>query len=144
MNYAILNGGKLDPLRLLLPQNSKQEESPNLSRSTLLDWQPFLILLMLLAIWFYTSWWLQHNDPAAAVMSQSIWLLIILSFIAFLIILALCFWLLHLFWLKAALPPLFTMVSQFKTLATWQQLSFYLALYALLLLVASACLIGIC
>lgn len=144
MNYTILNGAEFSPLRILLPQNFQNEESPRFSRSRLLDWQPLMILLLLLAIWFYTTSWLQSNDPASAMMSQNIWLMVVLSLIAFLIILGLCFWLLHLFWLKAQLPPLFTMVSQFKTLATWQQLSFYLALYALLLLAASACIIGIC
>lgn len=108
MNYTILNGEKFSPMRILLPQNSQNEESPKFSRSRLLDWQPLMILILLLAIWFYTTSWLQYRDPASAEMSQNIWLMVVLSLIAFLIIMGLCLWLLYLFWLKAQLPPLFT------------------------------------
>lgn len=120
-------------------------EMPGLSMSSkFIEWEPLLLWSLLLLIWFVTPGWLRYIDPTIAVPDNGIWLLIILSLIAFLILLGLCLWLLHLFLVKTGLPALSTMVSQFKTLMLWQQLGFYFACLALLLLAASTCLVAIC
>ncbi|MOA37162.1 hypothetical protein D3C78_1587350 [compost metagenome] len=50
------------------------------------------------------------------------------------VVTGLCWWLLHRFWLSLGLPDTGSMVSQFKALESWQQLSFLWASFALLLL----------
>lgn len=110
----------------------------------LIKWQPMLLFIALLVLWIFSPVWLSHMGATAAGIDQSIWLLIILSLTTFLMISALCWWLLQLFWLIAGLTPLKIMVSQFHTLSLWQQLSFYLASFSLLLVVASLCLSAIC
>jgi hypothetical protein len=75
---------------------------------------------------------------------QSILGQMILAIIGFLLLLALCWWLLGRFWRGLGLPDMEFMVSQFKRLRTWQQLSFYMGLFALLLLAGVACLAAIC
>ena len=107
-------------------------------------WQPLLLFLLLLLLWGSSHLWLHHIDETAAGVDQSIWLLIILSLSTFLLLSALCWWLLQRFWLSAGLPPLKIMVSQFDTLSLWQQLGFYLASFSLLLVAASVCLNAIC
>jgi hypothetical protein len=107
-------------------------------------WQPALLLLFLLSIWFSAQIWMRSIDPLSAITDQSIWLMVILSMVVFLLILALCMWLLDQVLLKTGLPSLLTMLSQFKTMMLWQQLAFYLSFFALLLMAASACLIAIC
>lgn len=147
MNTTNYSGVKLNSLKLLIPQADKKNEKingPAILRMKYLDWQPVLLFLFLLSIWFATWVWLQHTDPAGAVIGQNIWLLLVLGLIAFLLILALCAWLMHLFLLKMGLPNLSLMVSQFKTLELWQQLGFYFASFGLLLAAALACLTAIC
>nr|WP_199082726.1 hypothetical protein [Pedobacter sp. ASV19] len=84
------------------------------------------------------------NDPQAGYVDQSILGQMILAIIGFLLLLALCWWLLGRFWRGLGLPDMEFMVSQFKRLRTWQQLSFYMGLFALLLLAGVACLAAIC
>ncbi len=107
-------------------------------------WQLIWLLLILLSIWSLAPFALHKIDQTAAGIDQTIWLLIILSLIAFLLVTALCWWLLERFWLMAGLPQFSTLVSQFYTLSPWQQLVFYLSSFALLLVAASVCLAGIC
>lgn len=75
-------------------------------------------------------------DPTNGFIDPNIWLLLLLSLIAFLVVTGLCWWLLHLFWMSLGLPVLGNMVSQFKVLSPWQQLGFYWASFGLLLLAA--------
>ena len=110
----------------------------------MIKWQPVLLFITLILLWILSPLWLRQIDATTAGIDQSIWLLIILSLTAFLLISAMCWWLLQLFWLMAGLTPLKIMVSQFHTLSLWQQLSFYLASFSLLLVVASVCLSAIC
>ena len=109
-----------------------------------IKWPPLLLFAGLLVLWTTASKWLHHIDGTAAGVDQSIWLLVILSMIVFLLLTALCWWLVHCFWIVAGLPPLSNMVSQFHTLKLCQQLGFYWACFAALLLAASLCLGGIC
>jgi len=103
-----------------------------------------LFFLFLLVLWCFAPPWLRLFDETAGSIDQSIWLLILLSLISFLLIVSLCWWLLQRFWETAGLPSFSKMVSQFNTLLLWQQLSFYWLSFALLLLVASVCLNAIC
>ncbi|MBB6503017.1 hypothetical protein [Pedobacter cryoconitis] len=103
-----------------------------------------LLFIGLLMVWCFAPLWLHKIDETAGNIDQSIWLLVILSLISFMLITGLCWWLLQKFWLAAGLPSFRTMVSQFNTLSLWQQLGFYWASFALLLLVASVCLSAIC
>lgn len=138
---------ELHALKVRMPENSNTQKTFGLRsffRTKFIEWQLALLLSFLLTIWFLTSLWLEAIDPSAVILAQNMWLFVILGLIAFLLVLALSLWLLHLFWRKMRLPPVSIMVSQFKTLALWQQLSFYFACFALLLLAASACLIAIC
>lgn len=106
--------------------------------------EPGMIFAVLLLIWCFAPRFLNLFDERVGSIDQSIWLLILLSMISFLLITALSWWLLQWFWLLMKLPALTFMVSQFNFLPSWQQLGFYWVSFALLLLAASACLIAIC
>jgi hypothetical protein len=103
-----------------------------------------LLFLFLLFVWCFAPPLLRGIDETAGNIDQSIWLLILLSLISFLLVAGLCWWLLQRFWSMSGLPSFTKMVSQFNNLALWQQLSFYWASFALLLLAASVCLSAIC
>ena len=125
------------------------EEQPKLAKlpgtqPKKIKWLPLILFVVLLLLWTTASKWLHHVDGTAAGVDQSIWLLVILSMLAFLLMASLCKWLLDRFWILAGLPPLSIMVSQFHTLNLCQQLGFYWACFAALLLAASICLGGIC
>jgi hypothetical protein len=103
-----------------------------------------LILGLLLLLWISGNHWMQLIYPLAGSLDQNIWLLIILALICFLVLIVLCWWLLHRFWTSQGLPAFNLMVSQFKTLELWQQLAFYLFCFALLLFTAVGTLVAIC
>jgi len=106
--------------------------------------EPILLFVVLLLLWTVAPVLLQRIDQTAGSVDQSIWLLVILSMISFLLLVALSWWLLHHFWTVLGLPNLSYLVSQFKTLALCQQLSFLWGSFALLLLAAMGCLVAIC
>jgi len=106
--------------------------------------EPLVLFLLLLLGWSYGPGWLRLVDETVGNVDQSIWLLILLSLMTFLLISSLCWWLLQRFWLLAGLPSFVLMVSQFKTLQLWQQLSFYWLSFATLLLAALGSLMAIC
>lgn len=110
----------------------------------LMKWQPILLFSLLLMVWFTVSSHIHQLDPTATVIDQGMWLMVILSMISFLLIVALCWWLLSHFWVMMGLPTLSSMVSQFNILSLWQQLGLYWASFVMLLLAASACLIALC
>lgn len=102
------------------------------------------LLLLLLTIWIFAPEWLRLLDETAASVDQSVWLLIILSLITFLVILLICWWLMQYLWNSKFMPAPHQLALHFKTLTLWQQISFYWASFALLLLTASICLVAIC
>ncbi|MET3112959.1 hypothetical protein AAKU52_000678 [Pedobacter sp. CG_S7] len=104
----------------------------------------YLVFGSLLLLWLFMPGFIRHFDPTAGGVDPAIWLLILLALIAFLMVAALCWWLLNRFWVFLGLPQLSVMVLQFKTLELWQQLSFYWLSFALLLLVSTLCLAAIC
>jgi hypothetical protein len=106
--------------------------------------KPVYLFILLLLIWCLAPIGLYQLDPTIGNIDQNIWLLVVLGMISFLLLLALCWWLLQLFWKAMQLPTLKSMVSQFNTLELWQQLSFYWASFAMLLLAASGCLCAVC
>ncbi|WP_442587776.1 hypothetical protein ACSBL2_17160 [Pedobacter sp. AW31-3R] len=105
---------------------------------------PIVLFVSLMILWFYMPLLLNGIDKTAGGVDQGIWLVILISLISFLMVCALCWWLLQRFWMILQLPSLELMVSKFKYLPLWQQLIFFYASFALLLLAALGCLIAIC
>ncbi|WP_442591538.1 hypothetical protein ACSBL2_09945 [Pedobacter sp. AW31-3R] len=122
------------------PHNREQEDDISFLTPSV----PFLLFIALLLMWFFVPMLLNRIDATIGNVDQSIWLLVLLSMISFLMVCGLCWWLLQQFWLVLQLPPIEQMVSQFNSLLLWQQLSFYYASFALLLVAALGCLIAIC
>jgi hypothetical protein len=114
------------------------------SANRLLFDEGILFFGILLLLWVSGNHWMPTIYPQAGSLDQNIWLLIILSMICFLAITGICWFLLQRFWLVLDLPAFTTMVSQFKSLAPWQQLGFYLFCFALLLFSAVGSLMAIC
>jgi len=106
--------------------------------------KPVLLFLALLLVWFICPILIHQADPQADIAPQSIWMLVILSLIVFLLILALCWWLLQHYWGQLGLPDLQHILSQFKTLSSWQQIIFFWVSFVSLLLAAEVCLLSIC
>ena len=108
-----------------------------------------LLKVVLLFVVLALSWPLAQDmvlsiDPTSGYVDTSIWILLLLSLICFLGMIGLCWWLLKRFWMALGLPSLRVMVLQFNELMIWQQLGFYFASFALLLLAAIGSLIAIC
>jgi hypothetical protein len=120
------------------------ETSLRIYQEKALDLRLYLVFGSLLFLWLWMPGVIRQFDPTAGGIDPAIWLLIILSLLAFLGMAALCWWLLQRFWQRLGLPQLNFMVSQFKTLALWQQLGFYWVSFAWLLLVGALCLVAIC
>lgn len=132
---------KIPPLKLLPVMIGRRIIRWNLWLDKL---KPWLILLLLLAIWFIPSATIHSIDPTAVAPDQSQWLMIVLSLITFLLILALCWWLLDRHWRMMGLPPISHMVLHFNLFTLCQQLVLYFFSFALLLLAALGCLSAIC
>ncbi|TCC99436.1 hypothetical protein [Pedobacter hiemivivus] len=100
------------------------------------NYMPYLLFGLCLLLWPLLQRVIMNWDPMMGVIDPNIWLLILISLICFLIVTGLCWWLLQSFWMALGLPLLTEMVLSFKKLALWQQLGFYWASFALLLLAA--------
>lgn len=94
----------------------------------------YLLAAILLLLWPISQRLVMGGDPSIGFVDPNIWLLILLSLICFMAVIGLCWWVLQSFWLSLGLPGLSSLVSQFKTLESWQQLSFFWSSFALLLL----------
>jgi hypothetical protein len=105
--------------------------------------EPMLLFVLLLFTWFFAPAFLQGNNSTVGMADPAMWVLLILSMIGFLMICGISWWILKHFWLLLGLPDLKEMVSQFNTLQLWQQLSFFLASFVSLLLVAMGCLAAV-
>lgn len=98
------------------------------------NYTSYVVMIIFLFLWPIAQHLVSSGDPSVGFIDPNIWLLILLSLICFMVITGLCWWLLHRFWLSLSLPDMGNMVSQFKTLKSWHQLSFLWASFALLLL----------
>jgi len=104
----------------------------------------YLVFGGLLLLWLLLPGAIRQFDPASGGVDPAIWLLILLSLLAFFMLTAWCWWLLRRFWETLGLPRIELMVLHFKSLELWQQLGFYWLSFALLLLVSVMCLAAIC
>jgi hypothetical protein len=105
---------------------------------------PAILVILLLVVWFIFPLWLRSDDPTAGYIEQNIWLLIVLSLITFLMVIGLCWWLLKRFWTMTGLPDFNKLILKFNHLTSCQQLSFFFACFALLILAAMSCIDAIC
>ena len=103
----------------------------------------FLLLGLLLALWPVLQHFIAYTDPTAGALDPNIWLMLLFSLIAFLMLLGLSFWLVQYIWNGLSLPELEIMVSHFHKLQTWQQIKLYCACFAALLFAAVAVLSAI-
>jgi hypothetical protein len=95
-----------------------------------------LLLMILLLVWSAGPRLLQGLDATAGSVDQSIWLLVVLGLISFLIIINLSWWLFKYSWQQVGFPSIHSIVSLYDLLSPWQQLSFLLGSFALVLLAA--------
>ncbi|WP_090784677.1 hypothetical protein [Pedobacter sp. ok626] len=100
------------------------------------NYTPYLLFGVLLLTWPLLQGLIMSWDPTMGFIDPNIWLLILMSLICFLMVTGLSWWLLQRFWMRLGLPLLTEMVLSFKKLGLWQQLGFYWASFALLLLAA--------
>jgi hypothetical protein len=105
--------------------------------------EPVLVALIMLLLWFTAPKLMELGDSTTGYIDQSIWMLVLLAVISFLLMVGLCWWLLQRFWKVVGLPGLGTLILQFNSLQLWQQLVFWLASFALLLLAAVGALIAV-
>jgi hypothetical protein len=94
----------------------------------------YLLTVVLLLLWPVAQRIVTSGDESIGVIDPNIWMLILLSLICFMTVIGLCWWVLWRVWLSLGLPDMGSIVSQFKALESWQQLTFFLASFALLLL----------
>ena len=102
--------------------------------------KPFLVLIILVLSWPLIQMLLISNDQTTGYVDPSIIILIVLSLMCFIGMVGLCGWLFKKAIKSIGLPIIDNMVSQFNTMEIWQQVSFYYASYALLLLAGVGCL----
>lgn len=102
------------------------------------------LFAILLLLWMNLPRLIWELSPTSGGIDPAIWLLILLGIISFMMLTALSWWLLKKSWLALGLPQLVVMVMHFRKMEIWQQLGFYWASFALLLLAGSICLSAIC
>lgn len=103
----------------------------------------YLIGGIMVLAWFTLPKVIANSDVTAGYIDQSIWFLVLLSLISFLLTVGLCWWLLQRFWVSAGLPDLNSMVLGFQNLKLWQQLGFYFACFVALLWAAVGVIVGV-
>ena len=96
--------------------------------------EKYLIGVILILSWITVQRVIQSGDVSVGVIDPSIWMLVLLSLICFVAVTGISFWILKRFVVVMGLPTVGNLIVQFKTLELWQQLSFYWASFALLLL----------
>ncbi|SMD08218.1 hypothetical protein [Pedobacter africanus] len=105
--------------------------------------EQYLLMVIGLLLWFTAPKLMQFADETTGVIDQSIWLLVLLAALSFMLMTGLCWWLLQRFWLYMGLPELNVLIMDFKQMELWQQLSFWLASFALLLLAGIGALVAV-
>lgn len=103
-----------------------------------------LLLLALVMSWPFGQRLMLSMDVNAGYIDPGIWLLLLLSIIAFLLMVGLSFWLLQCLWNGLGLPRIAILVLQFKKMELWQQLGLLWACFVSLLFAGVGCLIAIC
>ena len=88
-----------------------------------------------------TSW---NTDLTMGYVDPSIWLLVLIALICYIIMIGLSAWIMIRLWTIVGLPAPQKIISQFNYLESCQKLKFLLAAYALLLLSGVGCLVAIC
>lgn len=106
--------------------------------------QPLLVLVGLILLWIFAPGLIRLTDETAGSIDQSIWLLVLLSLICFMLLSGLSWWILQRFWLLNGLPSISILVSQFHTLSLWQQICLLWASFALLILASLGTLFALC
>jgi len=108
-------------------------------------WKIAVLLVVLSLLWpLAQQMVLSYDETAGYISPGSVFLLMLVSVVSFLVMVLVSVWLLHRFLVALSLPGLGIMVLQFKKLELWQQVSLYWASFFLLLLAAVACLLAIC
>jgi hypothetical protein len=96
--------------------------------------EKYAIGLILVLSWFFLQRVIQSGDVSVGVIDPSIWMLVLLSLICFVTVTGISYWMLKRFAVVMGLPTMGNLIVQFNSLEIWQQLSFYWASFALLLL----------
>jgi hypothetical protein len=100
------------------------------------------LLMVLMVLWgVVTRFW--SSPEMTAGINESVPLMVVLALIGFLILLELCWWLLNRFWNRVGLPGLEVLVFYYRRMEVWQQVMFYWASFALLLLAGVGCLAAV-
>lgn len=103
------------------------------------------LLVIMVLLWPLVQHMVLSYDAAAGYIDPgNMVLLVAAALISYLMVLLLSGWLLRRGLAALGLPGLGIMVLQFKKLELWQQLGFYWASFALLLLAAVLCMAAIC
>jgi len=101
---------------------------------------PHYLFISLILLWGFGPLCLQILDDTAGSVDQSVWLVVVLGLICFMLVASICWWLLEHFWKQMGMVPVTLLVLRFNTLTLWQQVIFYWASYALLVFTAIGCL----
>ncbi|MEJ7559337.1 MAG: hypothetical protein WKF66_13585 [Pedobacter sp.] len=96
--------------------------------------EKYLVGIIGILSWITLQRVIQSGDVSVAVIDQSIWLLVLLSLICFVAVTGISYWMLKRFAVVMGLPTVGNLIVQFNSLELWQQLGFYWASFALLLL----------
>jgi hypothetical protein len=96
--------------------------------------EKYLVGIILVLSWITLQRLIQSGDVSVAIIDPSIWLLVLLSLICFVTVTGISFWMLKRFAVVMGLPAVGNLIVHFNSLEIWQQLGFYWASFALLLL----------
>lgn len=96
---------------------------------------PIFFATLLLTLYVASFWWLPQWQPNFVSIDPSIWQLVLLAFVAFLLLLPLCWGILTYTVQCIGLPTLTLLFVQFKLLTLWQQfLLYWLSFFSLVFL----------
>lgn len=100
------------------------------------------LVIVLMLLWSVITNVFSSAEMSAGI-NQSVPLMVVLSLITFLLLLELSWWLLNRLWQRVGLPGIDSMVLHYKEMELWQQIAFFWASFALVLLVGLGCLAAV-
>jgi hypothetical protein len=100
------------------------------------------LLGMLMVLWvLVTVFW--SSPEMSTGINESVPLMVVLGLISLLVLLEMAWWVFNRFWLRVGLPGIEVMAIYYRRMEVWQQVMFYWASFALVLLAGVGCLAAI-
>jgi hypothetical protein len=100
------------------------------------------LLGVLMVLWVLVTMFWSSPEMSTGI-NESVPLMVVLGLISLLVLLELAWWVFNRFWLRVGLPGIEVIAIYYRRMEVWQQVMFYWASFALVLLAGVGCLAAI-